>query len=304
MKILMNLVQRLKITVFDNDTSNQNSISGTVWNDADLDGKIETDENGLQGWRVYLDQNQNLQHDEFEQYTLSDPNGHYSFFDLESGEYNVQIEMRPGFEQTLPTGKTLNQEDITIISDRSDDQIDVSDDLQVTGLKEGYQEAYHDQIKLNSNYDGSGFAVVVLDTGIDTNHPHFGGDIDSDGQSDRIIVTKDFTNTIDNGEDGNGHGTHVAGIIGSSDKIFSGIAPGADLISLKVLTDGGRGSFSGIRDALEWCVQNAEKYNIASVNMSLGDGSFDQTAITSGMLSAELAGATNSGSLCSFCIWK
>ena len=55
------------------------------------------------------------------------------------------------------------------------------------------------------------------------------------------------------------------------------------------MTDGGRGSFSGIRDALEWCVQNAEKYNIASVNMSLGDGSFDQTAITSGLLSAELA---------------
>ena len=51
--------------------------------------------------------------------------------------------------------------------------------------------------------------------------------------SDRIIVTKDFTNTIHNGEDGNGHGTHVAGIIGSSDETFNGIAPGADLISLK-----------------------------------------------------------------------
>ena len=94
MKVLMNLLKRLKYLSLITTPQIQNSISGKVWNDADLDGKIETDESGLQGWKVYLDQNQNLQHDEFEQHTLSDLNGHYSFFDLESGEYNVQIEMR------------------------------------------------------------------------------------------------------------------------------------------------------------------------------------------------------------------
>ena len=283
------LTSEVEITVFDNEKSNPNSISGAVWNDTDLDGKIETDERGLQGWKVYLDQNQNQQHDEFEQYTLSDLNGHYRFFDLESGEYNVQIEMRPGFEQTLPLDKTFGRDDLVITSDLSNDKIELQDEVKITGFEDQFIEKIYDQIKPSTIYDGSGFTVVVLDTGIDTNHPHFGDDSDSDGQSDRIIFTKDFTNTNNNGEDVHGHGTHVAGIVGASTDTYYGVAPGADIISLKVLGDDGSGGVAGIRDALEWCVNNAEKYNIVSVNMSLGGPEFDQSAVTNGYYSAELA---------------
>ena len=51
-----------------------------------------------------------------------------------------------------------------------------------------------------------------------------------------------------------------------------GIAPGANLIALQALTASGRGSGAGLEDALSWCIENAEKYNISVINMSLGFG--------------------------------
>ena len=47
---------------------------------------------------------------------------------------------------------------------------------------------------------------------------------------------KTFGNGLANGEDVNGHGTHVAGIIASSDEQFTGVAPNANIIALKSLT--------------------------------------------------------------------
>ena len=113
---------------------------------------------------------------------------------------------------------------MVITSDLSNDKIELQDEVKITGFEEQFIEKIYDQIKPSTNYDGSGFTVVVLDTGIDTNHPHFGDDSDSDGQSDRIIFTKDFTNTNNNGEDVHGHGTHVAGIVGASTDTYYGVA--------------------------------------------------------------------------------
>ena len=76
--------------------------------------------------------------------------------------------------------------------------------------------SYKDLIELDTSYDGSGVSVVVIDTGIDTNHSHFGPDLNQDGISDRIIKALNFgSNTPENWLVGGGdHGTHVAGIIG------------------------------------------------------------------------------------------
>ena len=52
------------------------------------------------------------------------------------------------------------------------------------------------------------------------------------------------------------------------------MAPGADIISLKVLDDLGSGTFGWIESALQWVMANAAAYNIASVNMSLSDGPY------------------------------
>ena len=70
-----------------------------------------------------------------------------------------------------------------------------------------------------------------------------------------------------NNGDPDGHGTHVAGIIGSTDPDI-GIANNVDLIGLRVLGDGQDGS--EIAEALQWVLDNRSEYNIVAVNMSLG----------------------------------
>jgi subtilisin family serine protease len=111
------------------------------------------------------------------------------------------------------------------------------------------------------NYDatGSGVNAYILDTGILYSHVDFGGrakfgtDVFSDGQ---------------NGNDCNGHGTHVASTTGGAQW---GVAKGVTLYAVRVLDCGGSGSFSGVIAGMDWV---AEKHvSPAVANMSLGGGS-------------------------------
>jgi subtilisin family serine protease len=109
--------------------------------------------------------------------------------------------------------------------------------------------------------------VAVLDTGLNTEHVDFEG---------RIVAQRNFTpdngGDVNDATDGNGHGTNVAGII-VANADHTGIAPEANVIPLKVLRNKGGGSFQWINNALQWVLDNREKYNITVVCMSLGDGS-------------------------------
>ena len=136
--------------------------------------------------------------------------------------------------------------------------------------------------------DGTGFAAVILDTGIDLDHPFFGPDNDSDGVADRIVFHYDFADDDPDGSDFDNHGSNVSSIIASEDPVRIGMAPGVDIIHLKVFpSSGGLGSFVDIESALIWVVANAVTFNIASVNMSLSDSGNYTTAVTS-LLSDEL----------------
>ena len=136
--------------------------------------------------------------------------------------------------------------------------------------------------------DGSGFATVILDTGINLDHPFFGPDTDSDGVADRIVYHQDFADNDLDASDVDGHGSNVSSIVASSDPIFTGIAPGADIIHLKVFSDNGEGDFSFIQQALQWVIENVDTYNIASVNMSLGDEQNWTTATSPYVIGDEL----------------
>src|SRR5947208_16637370 len=64
--------------------------------------------------------------------------------------------------------------------------------------------------------DGRGETVVVIDTGIDLDHPFFGADANHDGAADRIIYSYDFSGGNDSdASDTVGHGSNGASIIGS-----------------------------------------------------------------------------------------
>ncbi|HLG58015.1 MAG TPA: S8 family serine peptidase [Vicinamibacterales bacterium] len=114
---------------------------------------------------------------------------------------------------------------------------------------------------------GNGIGVAVIDSGV-AYMPEFRG---------RIIASKDFTDDRGPGIDLNGHGTHVAGIIAASGANrfddTRGVAPGANIISLKVLDAKGKGVAGDVIEAIDWAVKNSRRYNIRVINMSLGGAS-------------------------------
>src|SRR5256886_13694316 len=122
--------------------------------------------------------------------------------------------------------------------------------------------------------DGSGIGIAILDSGIDPNHTAF---LDRSNNR-RVIFSRDFT-----GEgrtyDPYGHGTHVASIAAGNGRIsnaqYTGIAPNANLINLRVLGATGLGTVSAVLAALDWVMSNHVTYNIRVVNMSLGAPAVD-----------------------------
>lgn len=114
---------------------------------------------------------------------------------------------------------------------------------------------------------GENITVAILDTGL---YPHN----DFIKKKNRIIAFKDFINGIDGAYDDNGHGTHVAGIIGGdgyeSEGEYEGIAPLCNIIGIKVLGKNGAGNVSDVLAGLQWVLDNKEKYNIKIINLSVG----------------------------------
>ncbi len=110
--------------------------------------------------------------------------------------------------------------------------------------------------------NGIGKTAWIIDTGIDFDHPDLTVD---------ITKSKSFIPGVTSADDENGHGTHVAGIIGGKNNNFGvlGVASGATLISLRVLNAEGTGTMSSIIEALSYVNENAHVGDV--VNMSLGD---------------------------------
>ena len=117
---------------------------------------------------------------------------------------------------------------------------------QRTGVNQKYQYSS----------SASNVHAYVIDTGIRTSHSEFGG---------RASVGYDAIGDGRNGQDGNGHGTHVAGTIGG--KTY-GVAKSVKLVAVRVLDDSGSGSTSGVIAGVDWVAAHAKKPAVA--NMSLG----------------------------------
>lgn len=111
---------------------------------------------------------------------------------------------------------------------------------------------------------GRGVGAAIIDTGI---FPHidFGG---------RILAFRDIVQGRREPYDDNGHGTHIAGILGGSGRASHGkcrgIAPGCNFIGIKVLDRLGNGNKEHVLQAFQWLLENHKKYNIRIVNISVG----------------------------------
>ncbi|WUJ16944.1 S8 family peptidase [Streptomyces sp. NBC_00390] len=106
------------------------------------------------------------------------------------------------------------------------------------------------------NTPASNVNAYIIDTGIRTSHSEFGG---------RASVGTDTVGGGHNGQDCQGHGTHVAGTVGGR---TYGVAKGVNLIAVRVLDCNGSGTNAGVIAGVDWVTANAKKPAVA--NMSLG----------------------------------
>jgi serine protease AprX len=135
--------------------------------------------------------------------------------------------------------------------------------------------AWRKSIRLPSvplGIDGSGVTVAMIDTGV----AHV------QDLGDRVVARVDFT-PGGNGDDAYGHGTHLAGVIAgngaASGGKWRGVAPGAQLVSLKVAGPDGATDVSVVIAALQWVVTHRAQYGIKVLNLAFGTDSVQPYAL-------------------------
>ncbi|MGW8350969.1 S8 family serine peptidase [Streptomyces wedmorensis] len=133
---------------------------------------------------------------------------------------------------------------------------------------------------------GEGVTAYVIDTGVRISHQDFGG---------RAAHGFDAVDNDQTADDGNGHGTHVAGTIAGTSH---GVAKKAKIVAVRVLDDNGSGTTEQVVAGIDWVTKNHSGPSVA--NMSLGGGADEaldaavQRAIASGVTFAVAAGNESS----------
>ena len=126
--------------------------------------------------------------------------------------------------------------------------------------------------QLPNGVDGTGVTVAMIDTGV-ARHEDFGH---------RVVARVDFT-PGGAGDDQYGHGTHLAGVIagdgGASGGKWRGVAPGAELVSVKVAGADGSTDVSVVIAAIQWVVTHRGQYGIRVLNLAFGTDSTQPYAI-------------------------
>ena len=126
-----------------------------------------------------------------------------------------------------------------------------------------------------TGFDGSGQTVAVIDSGVAYDHVSFSGDGVGIGPGYRVVGGWDFAeNDADPYDDGPAgfHGTQVASLLAGDSTEQTGIAPGVDIVALRVFDDNGMGNLEYIESALQYVHENQFSFEspITTVNLSVG----------------------------------
>jgi hypothetical protein len=204
--------------------------------------------------------------------------------------YNRQEKRRrfEQFEQRL----VMSAQALTSVAPQLEKlNIDISQQVEISQLNDTHGQTGVAQVHEQYGFDGAGQTVAIIDSGIAWDHYALGG---AYGQGARVVGGWDFAendaNPYDDGPAGF-HGTHVAGIVGSSDSTYEGVASGVDLVGLRVFDDYGQGSLEWVEQALQWVHDHKDDFEnpITTVNLSIGTDWNANTVPDWGILENEFA---------------
>ena len=151
------------------------------------------------------------------------------------------------------------------------------DDIQIEyAISSVYREvAKADMLWEQTGLDGQGVTVAVVDSGV-SDHIDLRSDASNPTQamaSDSRVIQNQVFGDYDSPADEYVHGTHVAGIIGgngvASSGKYVGIAPGVNLINVRVSNYEGLTYTSDLIEGLQWVFENKDTYNIRVLNLSI-----------------------------------
>ncbi|KAB8138053.1 S8 family serine peptidase [Gracilibacillus oryzae] len=187
--------------------------------------------------------------------------------EIEASEESAETRVIAGFDKSIDlsvlegipyqlhhTHDSIDAVSISLPSDYVDglskiDEIDWVENDQV--VKTNFQSLSWANDVISSNFyqdnsiTGKGVEIGVIDTGIRMDHPDL-----------NVVDGVSFVEGMSSYEDNNGHGTHVAGIIGAlnNDEGVVGVAPDTDLYAIKSLDINGEGRQADIIEGVEWAI--------------------------------------------------
>ena len=138
---------------------------------------------------------------------------------------------------------------------------------------------------------GQGATIAVVDTGVDLGHPDLAG---------RLVSGANFVSPGQAPQDDCGHGTHVAGIAAAdTDNGIGvvGVAPGASIMPVRVLSNQGGGSCGGSIDTVAQGIRYAADHGAQVINLSLGNDLQGLTGTAQTLVDA-VEYAWSKGSIC------
>lgn len=153
---------------------------------------------------------------------------------------------------TVPSSKLASlRSQPSILKIESDHPVETSEQIE----NWGFSQVLANEAKTNG-WTGKGVKVGIIDTGIRPNHPDL-----------KIAGGVTFVEGTSSYADDEGHGTHVAGIIGALDNDIGtvGVAPEAQIYAIKALNNTGVGNLSDVLAGIEWAIEN----NLDIINLSL-----------------------------------
>jgi serine protease AprX len=177
-----------------------------------------------------------------------------------------ELRLVRGTAATVPVGRLRRiAEDPDVVGVSWDEAVAAATDIAVPALGAAAAREV-------LGADGTGIVVAVIDSGV---APGPGLGAAPENPLGRIAAWVDLVEPNRRSpSDPYGHGTHVAGIIaaaeGGGSRLYGGVAPGAQIASIRVLDHEGRGRTSDVIAALQWAVDHAAELGIRVVNLSLG----------------------------------